>query len=259
MIFMVVGAYALLGLPPVPHYHVTLLPVVALLLVWGVEQASGFVGGIPGSWSRPVIGILALANAVFLWRFEVAVREHPRSFTRTYGAPYAVLEDSWRAALAEGFDEFLHRRERTRAHHEALGREFESAEQVLFRVDATHNEPPIEPQGDVTLQPSADGLAVRGSSPFDLLSLPPIDPPQGCTPMLRMDLTSPQDTHFVLFYGTREHPEISRGQKEVSAIPAGRSTVYVPFPDAGIFGRILLRAEVYHFTIHALEMRAVRR
>jgi len=247
----VLAAYLALRVAPVPHYHVLFLPFLALLFVWSLERWTS-------SWVRPLIAVLALANLFFVWRFERAVAEHPKELFGRYGVPYAAREDHWLERLERGYDEVLHGGERRRERHAALAREFSESADVLLRLDAASNEPPVETQGNIRVAPSEEGLLVRGGGPLNFLSLPPIEPPPGTVPMVRVDITSPVEAPLVFLYPTRNDPEISRRQKEISTVPAGRSTQYVRIGGSEISGRMLMFVQVHRCTIHDLEIRAVK-
>jgi hypothetical protein len=75
--------------------------------------------------------------------------------------------------------------------------------------------------------------------------------------IVRIDITSPIPAYVTLFWRTVEHPEYRRSQKVTQELPRGRSFRYVVIDAAGLRGPLRLWLQQAHFTLHAIEVRAV--
>jgi hypothetical protein len=252
VVLTLVGAGVVLRAAPVPHYAVLLHPFLALLLVWAI----GRVPSPAGSWARPAIASLALANLAFVDRFQRGVAEHPEGRPGAYGIPYAPREEHWDRRLAAGFDDVLHGEESRRASEAIRAANFAQLRDVLVHVDCARNEPAIGTQGPIEVEPSPRGLLVRGGGFLNLLVLPEFALPSGSVAEIRVRIRSPVETNAVFLYATSGDTEISRRQKEAARVRAGTSELFVKIPSGELVGRVLVRVEAYRFTIEDLEVRA---
>ena len=250
VVLLVPGAYVLVGAVPFAHYVAILHPFLALLCVAGLARA------VP-AWTRPAVAGLALANCVFLARFEAGIAADPGSLDGRYGIPYAAREDEWRRRLDEGYDEIASDHARRRAEDAATGRLFEASREVLFRLSTTDRSTPIETRGGIATTVAGGVLRVVGGGPKSLVGFPANDPPAGKASLVRIDVTSPWESTLACLHRTKGDDGLSYKKMQILLLPEGRSVHYVRIQDPDVTGPIWLRLGTYRLTVHALEIRAV--
>jgi hypothetical protein len=246
------------GAPANQHYYVFVYPIVLVFFVWALERASSWLRAPPWT-SLAIVGAICAVQLALMGSFLQFLASDPeigRGDVPVYYAPKSV---SCRSQLQQDFDEVLHGAERQAAADLQLAKRFEASSEVILRLDPLRNEPRVDPHGRIDVEPTSEGLVIRGGSPLDTAALPEFRVPKDRRALLRLDLTSPDEGVLLALFQTTSEPEYSHRRIRDARVHAGRQTVYLDFDAPDLTGRVLLRLEVYRYVIHALEVRAVAR
>jgi len=241
----------------VPHYLFVLVLPATIAFAWGIDHAARKLFA-----SRPTAGVvfasvIALIHAATTVSFLEFIRTRPDAIFRIYDPPYAAVRENLHLALDRAIDEALHGRERRREITAALQPRFESATEVLVRLDPADPARTAGELRDLELGGSESGTAWRtvGRSPW--WKLRPFEIPPDRAVLLRIDLTVPADSLFQVCYQTAAQPMWTRRQTISIPLVAGRTQEVVLLDAPDLLPEIGMRLAVYRATIHALELRAV--
>jgi hypothetical protein len=247
-----------LGMFANQHYYVFLYPIVPIFFVWALERGLSALRA-PAWWDAAIVGTICAAEVVLMLSFLEYLRTDPEVQSGSLSVYYAPKSAQCERELATRFDGVVHGAERRRGVNAEREKRFEASSNTLLRLDPIHNEPRVEPYGKLEIEPTPDGLAIIGGSALDMAALPEFSVPPGESAMMRLDLTSPDETIFMVFFQTLSDPRYSRRNFRDAIVERGRSTVFIELDGKEMTNRMHLRMEVYRYVIHALEVRAVAR
>jgi hypothetical protein len=250
-------ACPLLGIAANQHYYIYLYPIVPLLLVWALRRALEALRAPAWSTTAVVSSIAAVQLSVML----AFLAYLPSDEARTSGAArgyYAFDSEAWNARIAQGFDDVLHGDERRRATQADLERRFQACPRLLLHVDATRREPRLEPHGHTRVATTETGIEVRGGSGADMVALPEFPLPAEGGAILRLDVSCEDEALLLVFYPTTSDPEYSHRRVRDAHLARGENRVYVELDARDVAGRLRMRADVYRYVIHSIDVRAPR-
>lgn len=249
---------ATLGMFPNQHYYVFLYPIVPVFFVWALEHGLRAIRA--PAWSVvAVVAAIAAVQVTFMLTFLESLRTDPEVQNGSLSVFYAPKREQCERELAQRFDDILHGDERRRAVDAERAQRFEASSDTLLRVDPVRNEPRVEPYGRTEIEPSPEGLLVRGGSALDMAALPEFTAPQNKSVLLRLELTSPDEAILIAFFQTLSDPHYSHRKFRDARLQRGRNTVFLELDAEQMTNQVLLRLEVHRYVIHALEARAVER
>jgi hypothetical protein len=253
-----ISAGAALGMVPNQHYYTFLYPIVPVMFVWALERALRWIHA-PAWSSIAIVGLICAANLVFMLSFFSFLGADPEIQRGSVPVYYAPKAARCERELAEAFDDVLNGTERRRAKQARLERRFEASSESLLSIDTLHNDPPVTPFGQIRIQPTREGLVVRGGTPVDMAALPEFQMPKDKSAILRLDLSSPDEAILLVFFQTVSDPSYSHRRVRDALVRRGRSTVFIELDAREITRSLHLRLEVFRYVIHALEIRSVER
>jgi hypothetical protein len=187
------------------------------------------------------------------------LRTDPEVQSGSLSVFYAPQSAACERDLAQRFQQVLHGAERRRALEAEREKRFDASSMRLLRLDPVRNEPPVEPYGRIEIEPTPGGLVIRGGSALDMAALPEFPAPTEGSAIMRIELTSPDESILMAFFQTISDPQYSHRNFRDAFIRRGRSTVFIELDGKEMTNRLHLRMEVYRYVIHALEIRAVAR
>jgi hypothetical protein len=251
---LLLALYAQAHLPSLPHHCAVLIPFPTLAGLWLAWRASKRLGELP---LVAASALVVAAHTQLFSAFQAELQRHGPPPGMHLALPFEPHAARWRAEIARSFDEVDSGHAAERAEQQRLRLRFEGASEVLMRYDSRRDEPPVAVLGRLETRSGPEGLEVLGSSPVDLLCLPPFELGGRGRALLRLELWSPKEVAGFVFYATAAAPEYARNHTLALPLRAGENTVFLEIPDPDARGSLMLRHGAARWVLRAAEVRRV--
>ncbi len=249
---LLLALYARAHLPSLPHHCAVLSPFPTLAALWLAWRVGARIGQLPLLAASTLV---VAAHTQLFCGFQAELQRHGPPPGMHLALPFEPHAARWRAEIERSFEEIDSGHAAERAEQQRLRLRYEAASEVLMRYDARRDDPPVARQGRVETRPGPDGLEVFGSSPVDLLRLPPLELGGRGHALLRLEIWSPKEVAGFVFYATVKEPEYARNRTLPLPLRAGENTVYLEIPDADASGRLMISQRAYRWLLRAAEVR----
>jgi hypothetical protein len=138
-----------------------------------------------------------------------------------------------------------------------LARIFAGYKNVAWRLDTNHVSPGLEATAPATIAASEDGWMIGSGGKTPQLLLPAIDSLAGRPLMLRVEITSPQETELRVYYRRGSQSDYTLTRYVASPLSAGHNVVYLSIDVPDLAGRLRFEPgrSAEPFCLHGLELR----